>query len=432
MYREPTEASKCNAIKDPSAHARSTIRRQASVRGHPSTRHHRLMHGTRPPYRSPLPRAIVDGVEREVSGLSRRVRSPLSQSDSRDVPYDLPRALADSRRREVGERAIAHMMNHANPGRLMRIRRDPSFHDSHNHPPPDEGPPNQRNPDSLPFTSRFAPAAAFHSAIHHPDGVRLPSFSQLDASRDDPGSHVPLLRRVGHRSVNEAHRLNREPAVDGLGDRQRSLTPDDDHENDAWETLLTTITPDDNLPSADSSFNSASAAATNASRDGTSANPSNSETAPSLGSAPPTMHMVLEPYPEYLNPCDYAASSDSETEPEQESNHRPLDRINRSRLRPLPRHSHQYSTINGHPPIPAASVAFTDSPTIRNGRHSPLARILDQLVDREDGTNSILGPIPDFMFAAAGLPPPVGRRTGDNNGPPDTDGADGPVRQRIY
>ncbi len=45
------------------------------------------------------------------------------------------------------------------------------------------------------------------------------------------------------------------PQVDGLGDRQRSLSPEDN-----WDTLLTTITPDQQLPSADSSFTSASAA----------------------------------------------------------------------------------------------------------------------------------------------------------------------------
>ena len=45
--------------------------------------------------------------------------------------------------------------------------------------------------------------------------------------------------------------------VDGLGDRRRSFSPDDD----AWDTLLTTITPDERIPSVHSSFTSASASA---------------------------------------------------------------------------------------------------------------------------------------------------------------------------
>ncbi|KAI9805047.1 MAG: hypothetical protein M1826_004794 [Phylliscum demangeonii] len=43
--------------------------------------------------------------------------------------------------------------------------------------------------------------------------------------------------------------------IDGLGDRRRSLSPDEE----TWETLRTTITPDQQLPSTESSFTSATA-----------------------------------------------------------------------------------------------------------------------------------------------------------------------------
>ena len=43
--------------------------------------------------------------------------------------------------------------------------------------------------------------------------------------------------------------------LDGLGDRERSFSPDN------WDTMLTTIAPDDHLPTADSSFTSAVASA---------------------------------------------------------------------------------------------------------------------------------------------------------------------------
>ena len=45
---------------------------------------------------------------------------------------------------------------------------------------------------------------------------------------------------------------------DGLGDRNRSLSPEGDH---VWDTLLTTLTPDPQPPSVGSSFASASASA---------------------------------------------------------------------------------------------------------------------------------------------------------------------------
>ena len=47
--------------------------------------------------------------------------------------------------------------------------------------------------------------------------------------------------------------------MDGLGDRDRSLSPDG--ESAVWDTLLRTITPDPQPPSASSSFASTSASA---------------------------------------------------------------------------------------------------------------------------------------------------------------------------
>lgn len=50
-------------------------------------------------------------------------------------------------------------------------------------------------------------------------------------------------------------RIARQSQLDGLGDRTRSMSPD------TWDTLLTSITPDPQPPSAGSSFASTSAAA---------------------------------------------------------------------------------------------------------------------------------------------------------------------------
>jgi hypothetical protein len=79
---------------------------------------------------------------------------------------------------------------------------------------------------------------------------------------------------MGRRSIAdiEARRLRgRAARLDGLGDRDRSLSPEGDG---AWETMLTTLTPDPQLPSAGSSFASVSA--------GTSASSSAESSATSL------------------------------------------------------------------------------------------------------------------------------------------------------
>ena len=86
------------------------------------------------------------------------------------------------------------------------------------------------------------------------DMVELPRLRGLD--RLTRAMPTPARRRQRH-----------EGSVDGLGDRERSFTPDDDQ----WETMLTTIPLDDRVPSAHSSFMSATQSSTS-----TSSNPSSS------------------------------------------------------------------------------------------------------------------------------------------------------------
>ncbi|RJE20150.1 hypothetical protein PHISCL_07509 [Aspergillus sclerotialis] len=424
MYREPTEASKSNSIKDASAVARSAIRRQASVRGRPGSRLRPHVHGVS--HHLPLARSITEEIEREGDGLGSRVRSPLLNNNPVDEPPG-----SDPARREAGQRILNDVISHHHPGRRLRIPRGSALNDLRSLFFPSEGSEGPQNTEGLPFTPRFAPAIAFHSTIsaHPPPPYvsRSSPFPPLDGPTDDPGPHVPLLRRVGERSVNEALRPNREPVVDGLGDRQRSLSPEYHRgDDDAWETLLTTITPDVNRPSADSSFNSASASGTNAPRNGTTTNSSNnSQTLPSsLDSAVPTMHMVLDPYPEFLNPCDYP-DSDSETEPESESTQRFLSRNSRnSRLRRAARRSHGLPFPSNPPPIPTASVTFSNPPSYQDTQQH-LQSIMDRLVQRENLN------LPEFLLATAGLPHVHDRRTGTNDGALETDGPDGPTRQRA-
>src|SRR5690606_26327942 len=105
-------------------------------------------------------------------------------------------------------------------------------------------------------------------------------------------------------------------SVDGLGDRQRSLSPPDDNaENDTWETLLTTITPDEHLPSADSSFTSATASASGALSRNYGLSSSTSTFTPSFNSSSGTAQLVLDPYPAGFFTCDFPSDgSDTEAE----------------------------------------------------------------------------------------------------------------------
>ena len=67
---------------------------------------------------------------------------------------------------------------------------------------------------------------------------------------------IRLITQMARQNYRRRH-LTREE-VDGLGDRRRSPTPEDY----SWETLRTTITPDERLPSVHSSFTSTDALST--------------------------------------------------------------------------------------------------------------------------------------------------------------------------
>ncbi|KAH8428804.1 uncharacterized protein LDX57_006483 [Aspergillus melleus] len=429
MFREhsSTEAAKNNPIKDPCAAARSTIRRQATIR-RPSrySSSSALRSAT---LRPPFPRPLVDEIERETNGLQRHVRSPAPNSGSGDDPFDLTNGLTDSSAREAGQRLLNDVLRHSRPGQRLRIPRNTTVSDLYRRSSPGDDVTHRQDQESSSFTPRFTPAVVHHrtsSPQLRPDVVRLSPFPRPESFGGDVASNIPLLRRVGQRSINEASRASRESVVDGLGDRERSMSPDDDHANDAWETLLTTITPDTTLPSASSSFTSASAAGTNASRNGTSRSSTTFGTLPSsLDSNPGTVQMVLDPYPEFLNPCDYSSSSDPELESDEEVNQNSLFRRYRRRMRQIDmmRRSHniqQQSTMGNHPPIPTISLAFPD--TSADPDLHQMQAILDRLARRED--------IPDDWWAAAGLSRTIGQRAGSNDeSTSNTDGADGPLRQ---
>lgn len=443
MYREPsaTEASKKNAIKDPSAAARSAIRRQPTIR-RPS-RHGTFRGASHRLDRPNLVNSMFydtlsdwNAIERarpsrsigEILAREARELESLSATPRQDESPDLLAGPTDANRWEVGQRLLADAARHSQPGRRLRIPRDTMLTETVNRPSPRDGPRNQQSSEHPPFTPRFAPAIAYHSAVAPQPNARRSPFPGLDMSGDLGLPRVPQLRRAIEQSISDLNRPFSEPSIDGLGDRQRSLSPDDDdYAHNAWETLLTTMTPDANLPSNESSFASTSASATNAPRSGTTATSTNStQTLPSsLDSATANVHLALDPYPEFLNPCDYPTSSDSESDPEIdfEGNRQARRRrgLPRPRFMDSLRQSHDInSTMSSQPPIPTISFAFSDPST------DPEFRQMQSIVSRFAN-----GDVPDHMWVAAGLPlpPGVGSRLGGGDEARDSDSVDGASRR---
>lgn len=110
-------------------------------------------------------------------------------------------------------------------------------------------------------------------SLQRPSEVPLPrSEFVIIEDGEEEGSDTnavgfPPLRRMGRRtivdgplpssSLRESWSWSPATTVDGLGDRERSFSPVEDH----WETMLSTVAPDPHLPSVDSSFTSAAASA---------------------------------------------------------------------------------------------------------------------------------------------------------------------------
>lgn len=397
MFREPSpEAPKNNLAKDPSAVARSSIRRRAVRR--PSRYNSSTTRGS---FHRP-----AEGGQQEF-GIERRTRSPLPH-----YSIDPTNSSTNSSRHDAGRRLLGEVIHSSHPGRRLRLAREPTVNPDRSGSPsfswnflrslsPGLDSADRQASEHAPFTPYFAPAIAYHSTIlphTRRDGTRSP-FPRIDGANDA----VPQLRRSGGRSVSEARRQHHEPVLDGLGDRQRSLSPDEDHANDAWEMLLTTIAPDANLPTAESSFTSASASAsTNASRNASSRATVNSlQTLPSsLDSSSLRMSTGPDPHRDYLN-CDYTSDSDTESEPEPSSILRRygprIHLVSSTRRSPGPE-----STMGSQPPIPMVSLSFQHPSSDPDTQQ--MQAILDRLARRED--------IPDDWWAAAGLSHILGRRFG--------------------
>lgn len=96
------------------------------------------------------------------------------------------------------------------------------------------------------------------------------------------------VHALNRRSTNLRRRVRASAFLDGLGDRDRSLSPEG---GAAWDTLLTSITPDPQPPSAGSSFASApSAIAAASSTESGPSSASTSMTSVGLSQETPVLH----------------------------------------------------------------------------------------------------------------------------------------------
>ena len=158
--------------------------------------------------------------------------------------------------------------------------------------------------------------------------------------------------------------------LDGLGDRDRSLSPEG---GAAWDTLLTSITPDPQPPSAGSSFASTSAAATS------SSNAARSSANTSMPSAGGTQDPML--------PCDLTDSaSDSD---EEEEDMYELQGFNTGRNRG-DRFWRTYANVV------TAGVSRPSQQGVVDAEHlDGMHRIISRLAERDE--------IPESWWASAGL-----------------------------
>ena len=178
----------------------------------------------------------------------------------------------------------------------------------------------------------------------------------------------------------EGSRRRNADLPDGLGDRNRSLSPEGDN---VWDTLLSTLTPDPQPPSVGSSFASASASASAAATQSTAAASSRTSfTTPDAAN-----ESLFEP------PCESGCdNSDTEGEDDEDA----MDQLQTyiPGLRPRRRSYAEVARGNNEDPLELL------------GGIGGMQRIVRNLARRED--------IPDEWWADAGLSRTLSRDTPGN------------------
>jgi hypothetical protein len=200
--------------------------------------------------------------------------------------------------------------------------------------------------NSSPYRRRAAPRR--HAAPRHypwsdrPARMRTDDATAFDEAddtiNDQSAVSFPPLRRMGRRTIiadgplpSSSLRESWSPAstFDGLGDRDRSVSPFDSHL--PWETFLSTVVPDPVAPTAESSFASAAASASfSTSNPSSRAGSSNSAYSSRTHLTVPSRRPSSPPNEQFLRACD-TSDDDTASETEEEV---PTNPIRRRRMRP--------------------------------------------------------------------------------------------------
>ena len=371
MFCEPDAIdSKATVKADPTAPARSAIRRQRTVRYSPNVRDHQstlsalLSHSqnrSQGPMRALADRrSLLEDIRRQDRSATSSISTPTNAQDV-EAEADLAHSEASQRSRlESGRALLRDALSYERPGRRLRIPRQTAFSEASvatalwqpvgaegseelqtsarvdeagspprrylPTPPHRSGDISNRSSQYGPspplgtalLTPRFAPAHRLdgedevranavreevltrlssrmaemmdtgereHIAVHAAQIARMrdlnqdaltPEVREQEAAylelvetrlelmrrvRDHDLAELPRLRRLGRpaRAISRRARMHHHQSnLDGLGDRERSFSPEDDQ----WETMLTTIPPDERVPSAHSSFTSATTSST--------------------------------------------------------------------------------------------------------------------------------------------------------------------------
>lgn len=213
---------------------------------------------------------------------------------------------------------------------------------------------------------------------------RIPDFFEF-AARESPNmadrpatsilsERVQALNRASN-NMERSRRLMRQARLDGLGDRDRSLSPEG---GAAWDTLLTSITPDPQPPSAGSSFASTTASAAAAA--------TSSNSGPASGSTSMTSVIRSADSPT-LRDCDLSESASNSDDDEDDlyelNDYHPRTRGDRF--------WRSYADVVTARADRVAQNSGTGDTEHLGGMH----RIISRLAERDD--------IPDEWWAGAGL-----------------------------
>lgn len=387
MWREPTkaDANKTALEKDSTAAARSSIgRRGRSYRARRS--------GVLASFHSQIINELRRGSPSNPTGANRfPARSPVLNNGMSEDGMTLEDSRREAFARAQPPSQIAHRRYEPPSVQNRRAREQSARNDLLGSSEPVDIIDGARiAPTSLSSPVYWSHPSELHGSASSPssNGVRLPPLRRTDSH----SSNLAILAQANmppeileHRS-RPSRESGRSLAIDGLGDRQRSMSPDRERETDAWETLLSTITPDANLPSTDTSFASTSMS-------------------DSRNNAHPTYSSF--PYREHFNPCDFSSSDDEDSPANYLQFIAPHGDFGRRRR-------DRNSTFSAHPPPSTVSPALPDSHR-QSDEVQQMQVILDRLSRRED--------IPHDWWAAVGLTRTLNRGLRANMDSTDTEGA---------